>query len=659
MLRTLKQQLLAVFLSLSVVSASVIALNLYILRQKEALDEMSNNLTATKILLLDDFRIIADFFTYETVSSHYFETAQSACLDAHRSNRKEINALLEKTVRLNRNKAFHLNEIDHIESGLAKFDSAFDQIRTLILERGFKDYGVEGKMRQNIHNLENVPGINLTRVLTLRRHEKDYIIRNEEKYISKLNEASAQLRAELLAGNVPPTVPKDTLLAWLDNYVNGFNQIVQLDKRIGIKDNSALRRQIESQKSDILERFDSMLAGAAKRKVILERRLKTLMVGVYTLVVAIMLAFSFFFAKRLTHRLSQLSANMSAFVKNGFTELTRLDVRESDDEIGMLIANYRLMKKEIVGLVHEFMKKVEERTAEIVAQSERIQQQNEEIKAQWDELIIKNALIEEQKAKVEVQNKEILDSIRYAKRIQQALMPDPAMLKNGFNDSLLLMKPRDIVSGDFLYVKHIRNKNKNHTLIAAADCTGHGVPGAFMSVLGITFLNDIVTTCKGLSPAELLGNLRQRIIEALSQRGKGAQSHDGIDIAMCLFDHDEQKAHFAGANRPIIVVGRNGVERINGDKYPIGKHVKSDSPFTNIEIPYNQGDRFYLYSDGYVDQFGGPEKRKMKHKNFVELITQLQSFPLSAQHDMLEAHIETWKGDNKQTDDMLIVAVET
>jgi serine phosphatase RsbU (regulator of sigma subunit) len=254
---------------------------------------------------------------------------------------------------------------------------------------------------------------------------------------------------------------------------------------------------------------------------------------------------------------------------------------------------------------------------------------------------------------LEEKNKQITDSINYASSIQSALLPDMEALQNFFSDSFILFKPKDIVSGDFYWIQPLGNK----ILITAADCTGHGVPGAFMSVLGISLLDDIVNKNGVIKPNEILFELRAKIIHALNQH-KEKDKKDGMDMALCLFDFDGHKGYYSGSYNPLYIIRNNEFEQIKADRMPIGLHIKDNMPFSEHEFSFDKGDQFYMFSDGYADQFGGPNERKIKSKKFQELLLENSGQAGQIQRDALDNYFETWRGEMEQIDDVIVIGLK-
>lgn len=266
-------------------------------------------------------------------------------------------------------------------------------------------------------------------------------------------------------------------------------------------------------------------------------------------------------------------------------------------------------------------------------------------------------------AKVQKQHRNITDSIKYASRIQKAVMPQNKMLKEMFGDYFVFNKPRNIVSGDFYWAKQVQAEDRLLKILAVADCTGHGVPGAFVSMLGITLLTDIIANCSKenncFSPAYLLEELRRRIKETLNQKGQESETKDGMDIALCVVDEDNKQIKYAGANNPLYHLKNNNgeIDVCKPTKSPIGVYYR-EKEFESKVINYEQGDKIYLFSDGAIDQFGGEEGRKLMARNFKNLLIETRADSMCKQYLALNKFIGDWIGDYDQVDDMLVVGVK-
>jgi serine phosphatase RsbU (regulator of sigma subunit) len=263
--------------------------------------------------------------------------------------------------------------------------------------------------------------------------------------------------------------------------------------------------------------------------------------------------------------------------------------------------------------------------------------------------------VEKQKAIVDEKNKDITDSIHYASRIQRALITTDEFLNAHLKDYFVLFKPRDIVSGDFYWAHEQSDKGLFH--IACCDCTGHGVPGAFMSLLNISMLNQAVIERKNDSPDLVLNKVRANIIKALNPKGLDSESKDGMDCSYCVIDLKTGQARFACANNPVWIVNNGIVTEIAPDKMPVGMQYGSERPFTLHEVALNKGDCIYMFTDGFADQFGGPKGKKFKYKQLQELITDHIKLSMAKQKEGLEKALDEWKADLEQVDDILVIGI--
>ncbi len=264
----------------------------------------------------------------------------------------------------------------------------------------------------------------------------------------------------------------------------------------------------------------------------------------------------------------------------------------------------------------------------------------------------KNIKITAQRDQIAYQKKHITDSIHYAQKIQRAILPSMELFSDEI-DHFVLYKPRDIVSGDFYWVDKVGNK----LVIIAADCTGHGVPGAFMSMLGVSLLNEIIRNRKILAPHEVLNNLRIMVIDSLGQRQAGTEVKDGMDMTVTVIDFDNDKLYFAGANNPLYLIRNGQLTQYKADKMPVAIHAVMDE-FSLVTVHLEKGDAFYTFSDGYVDQFGGPNHKKFLSRNFRNLLLEIQNLDMIDQGKKLDEVFEGYKADVEQVDDVLVVGVQ-
>lgn len=255
---------------------------------------------------------------------------------------------------------------------------------------------------------------------------------------------------------------------------------------------------------------------------------------------------------------------------------------------------------------------------------------------------------------IQRQKNRIAESLQYARVIQKAVLPTAERMEMIFPDHFILLLPKDILSGDFYWVQ----KKGRQICFAVADCTGHGVPGAMMSVMGISFLNELVARSCDFKANRLLNQLREKIMKSLGQTGAGDISEDGMDIALCIIYLEEQILQYSGAYNPVYIIRKGEMIAFSPDHMPVGVHVMEEKSFTNHEIRLEEGDVIYLFTDGFPDQIGGPNNKKFMYSNFRNLLLKIHDQPMQKQKQMLEEHLYEWMGTRKQIDDILIMGVK-
>ncbi|MFH2141722.1 MAG: 7TM diverse intracellular signaling domain-containing protein [Bacteroidota bacterium] len=351
-----------------------------------------------------------------------------------------------------------------------------------------------------------------------------------------------------------------------------------------------------------------------------------------------------------------------------FALADRINILKHENEASQLKIIKQLEENEALKdkVNRELEQKVKERTIEISQQKEEIETQRDEIEAQRDMVI-------RQKDQIEEIHEELTSSIRYAKRIQSAVLPSSDQMAEILGDHFVFFAPRDIVSGDFYWA----TKLKKWIIFCVADCTGHGVPGAFMSMLGITFLNEIVRKEEITNAADVLNQLRKSVVASLKQQGRSMEQKDGMDISFCVIDTKTNILQFAGANNQIYLVRRQQSEvavgsemhnlqtttadyrliEIKGDKMPIAIHERM-TPFTLHEHELEKEDSLYLVTDGFSDQFGGTEKKKYSRKSLKNLILKHCDKPMFVQKQIFSKTLSEWMGDSPQIDDITLMGIK-
>jgi serine phosphatase RsbU (regulator of sigma subunit) len=310
--------------------------------------------------------------------------------------------------------------------------------------------------------------------------------------------------------------------------------------------------------------------------------------------------------------------------------------------------------------VYKEKKKAEENLEEILKQKAELEAQKKDnedkVKMLWEQstaIHLEKERINKLREEVEIKHKEVMDSVNYAKRIQEAILPDKNEISQCLPESFILFKPRDIVSGDFYWF----SQTDDLVYIAAVDCTGHGVPGAFMSMIGNTLLNQIVKE-KGISdPGKILHELNREVNYALKQKQKDSESRDGMDMAMCCFNLRLNELKFAGAMRPLYFIRDGQLEEFKSDKFAIGgREYEVPKKFDTQKFDLKKGDTIYISSDGYADQFS-PADKKLMTKKFKEILMNIQTKTMDEQKQFLDEFVDNWKGHMEQTDDILVIGI--
>jgi ligand-binding sensor domain-containing protein/serine phosphatase RsbU (regulator of sigma subunit) len=309
----------------------------------------------------------------------------------------------------------------------------------------------------------------------------------------------------------------------------------------------------------------------------------------------------------------------------------------------LIVTSVKIRERKLLNEKRILEEKVEERTEEVVKQSKELERKN----------------------------KDIIDSITYAKRIQDAILPTGDMFTRELSQTFILFKPKDIVSGDFYWLAHKDNKS----LFAAVDCTGHGVPGAFMSIVGYNLLDKIVGEYGTTEPDKILNELNIGVANTLRQEIDSDEIKDGMDISLCTFDTETSILEYAGAYNPLYIATKNKLEVIKGDslepimtndkglmlfeikadRFPIGYYSEGVNTFSKHSFKLTKGDTIYLFSDGYADQFGGVKGKKFRYKQFKELLLSINDLPMKDQKNKVESEFITWMGDYEQIDDVIVI----
>lgn len=308
--------------------------------------------------------------------------------------------------------------------------------------------------------------------------------------------------------------------------------------------------------------------------------------------------------------------------------------------------------------VRERTTEIEQQKEELQAQANNLQDMNEELGSTNELLKLSKSELEQKNIEIDKKNEDITSSIKYAKRLQEAILPSETEFKQLFSDYFIVFKPRDIVSGDF----YMLEKVDKYTILAVADCTGHGVPGGFMSMLATTLIHELMRYKDLTKTGEFLDSLRRKVISALKQDANKKVIGDGLDIAFTVIDSDENKLYFSGAYNPLFIFRNDKFIEIKADKMPIGNYIGKTRPFTTKTFDLEKDDQIYLFTDGFKDQYGGKNFRKFLNKNFKKLLFDNRKLPMDKQKQIILETFEKWINPDgkthKQIDDISIIGIK-
>ncbi|MDA3954345.1 MAG: SpoIIE family protein phosphatase [Bacteroidales bacterium] len=457
----------------------------------------------------------------------------------------------------------------------------------------------------------------------------DELINSINKTVNELADVDVQL---FINKDNPLSLTKDIELSTdeisfiKERFIN--QDSIKISKKINKKKLFYNYMYIHRANTDLYKGAVIRIISDRSREEIVLRNELIKFISIFGLTIFIVIVLLYRKTKVITHPIKRLVDKVNR-VTNGHLD-ERADV-VGNNEITTLSQKFNSMIEELESYYNELEQKVKDRTAEVVRQKEVI----------------------------EIKNKHITDSIRYAKRIQNAILPPENYVKELLPKSFILYKPKDIVSGDFYWM----TKKNNLVIYAAVDCTGHGVPGAFMSIVGNNQLNYAIDVKKARVASEILDHLNQGVVDTLREKGTEnnimSMVKDGMDLALCVIDYKNMKLQFAGANNPLCLVRDNEIIQIKGNRMAIGGNYDVELPkFTNHEMDLKKGDVLYTFSDGYPDQFGGDDGRKFMLKKFRELLLKIHKNPIEEQEQILEDILEKWRGKEEQIDDIIVIGVK-
>lgn len=479
---------------------------------------------------------------------------------------------------------------------------------------GFKEKGAIGNMRQIVHQLENEnPGFK-QRILSIRRHEKDFIMRQDLEYAQKLN-------AEIDTWKQSKDYP-----ASMNLYQDNFNQLTKAISTVFIQRDglyNSWKTKTRQQLADLRSLRKTLLIQNLDQT----RQISEFNSAMHLLVFILGIVLSVIFTMRLSKSVVSLQKAMENYIGNDYENKEISGLHVPRNEFGKLIQHFIQLSHKINQDVKLLENRVERRTISL-------QSKNEEL---------------------ENKHQEILRSMRYAKDLQQSLMSDPTELKYLFHTYELFFQSKDLVGGDFYWSRHFTKHEKDLRFFALADCTGHGVPGALLSVMGMQALDEIIEAGI-LKPDEVLNALRSNVAHRLNRNNN--RRHDGMDIAFISIDYNSGILSFAGAHMSAWILRKGNVIELKGQRMPVAWSESHNDSFTAMEWKLDADDQIFIFSDGICDQFGGANNKKWGKKPLREIVASGIANDCQALFTEITGAFHTWKGNEEQTDDCTLILIE-
>jgi serine phosphatase RsbU (regulator of sigma subunit) len=488
------------------------------------------------------------------------------------------------------------------------------QLLILLSKTGFKDLGAIGSMRKIVHKLERKHGIDLEKLLSIRRDEKDFLLRKKELYAWKIHNAIQKWRSS-------SDFPQE-----MNQYDSEFSIYSTSIQRIFTNEPNIYQawKKDHRKKLKILHETRNSLLNY---NLFHSKNIQHFNIVIYVSILIIAIILSIYFSKILSHSVTQLQKTMEKYIKNNYSEVEVLKLNIPKNEFGKLMIHFLQLSNKI--------------NSDFRLLEERVERRTKTLKEKNEELLLKHD--------------EIYQGMRYAKDIQQCLMSNTKELNAFFEKCRLFFQSKDLVGGDFYWSKSISNDEVDLRFFALADCTGHGVSGAMLSIFGMQSLDEIIG--KGLFDAgEILNQLRWNVSHRLNRNND--KRYDGMDIALFSIDYQNKVMSFSGANLSVWIIDSSEIVELKGQRMPIGWTDTHHDSFKSFSIQLFQSDRILIFSDGISDQFGGEKDKKWGRKQIKLILNANLDKGVDFLFDKIMFEFENWKAENEQTDDCTMVMID-
>ncbi len=608
--------------------------------RKQEVEHYEKSLFYTENLLLNCIKYSNEFIISDLRDTNFFKKGVSKNSISFDKTMDELEVKLDLLRDKPLSSEFKVkNNIEQYISLVEVMKSNHNLLIKLTLTKGFYDFGLEGDLREQIHAIEDVYSghIGLPDVLELRRIEKDYLLRRQDFYVEKFQMKIAEIV------NAKKDMENDSLnmsMLHLKKYNQLFLKLVKTTKLIYDEESgmlSTLNANLDLLDVKLMDlKYAILINSKAKLST-----LRQYYWAVTLIFVVISVLLIFFIAKELTTPIKRLNRGVMRFIESNFEVITYPVYKNRKDELGILGNNFLKLQKEIGETFKDY------RIASEKKQS-KLQRQNEKIE-------IQKFLIAEHRATLQEKNKSLHDSLTYALRIQNNLMLSRDDLYRSDLKIHSIFKPKDVVSGDFYWFY----ENESDIYLSLADCTGHGVPGAFMSILGISFLNAAVTELNIFEPNEILEFINNKIIGTLNADNVADGLRDSIDMVLIKISKQNLKVTISSANKDFVLIKDGIIERVKNSRCSVGSsrlyNVKNNL-YENTNINVHDIDAIYLYSDGIIDQFSADTNKKFKFKRFEKILK--ESDTISSAVANVGHTLSKWQGNAEQTDDISLLGID-
>lgn len=597
------------------------------------------NVQGIRTLVYKSLQLQGEFLLTDSRTTEFHIKATCDNLESFEQN---IDSLIRLTGTMQAHEyttTFNLTEdVLYLRDLILEHEHNLNDLKNKLLLKGFYNYGTEGELRLYVHELEDnyADVIPLADILQLRRTEKDYMLRHDLAYWKKNKALITKIKSELAEKEIADQMA----VILINSYSEAFDAYVQLDTTIGFDRNKGLRQKIDRNAKDLLNQLEQLTLHAEARSTAYLSKIDlffTLFAIAFFIALSILIYYA---ARNLSQPIIALSQGINAFIKSDYKEKTVFTNSKRQDEIGDLINDFNALQVEIADHFANFRVLSAKKQEKLERQKEKIQ--------------IQKYLMRESRNTLKEQVKYYASSLQYAQRIQLGILPNEKKITKMFGQVGLVYKPKDVVSGDFYWVY----ENDQYKYAAVVDCTGHGVPGAFMSMLGTSYLNYGVKD-KGIRDTdELLNYLNSKVAEILGQYGENSEIKDGMDISLIRIDQYTNELQYSGAQRELIIVREGEIIRFKADRFPIGWILPgAKKKFTEQRIELRTNDLIVMYTDGSVDQFGGPKYKKFTRNQLYNLLTDSETMTAEEIANVVSINLATWKGNVDQTDDICLMAI--